>query len=98
MHDNPKTGIDRRRSPRVDIKARVEFFVDADIIDATSVDISETGIRFQTDSPIAINLRMTIDGEVKEKRAKLVWAQRTDGHVQYGLDFTDGESETAKEF
>jgi hypothetical protein len=69
-------GVDRRRAARVALTATIEFIVDADVICATSVDLSDTGIRFRTDSPIPIRMRIEQDGEWIEKSADLVWARR----------------------
>jgi hypothetical protein len=79
---------DKRISPRKPIKTRVEFFIDADIIDAESVNISSTGIRFDTQEPIPIQMRLEKDGVVHENRAHLVWAQsKNAGGMTYGFQF-----------
>jgi len=86
--------LDKRIAPREPIKTRVEFFVDADIIDAESVNISSTGIRFDTQDPIPIQMRLEKDGILYENRAHLVWAQRkSDGGMTYGFEFVAQDEE-----
>jgi hypothetical protein len=79
---------DLRAETRIPIKTRVEFFVDADIIDAESVNISSSGIRFDTQTPIPIQMRLEKDGIMFENSAQLVWAQcKSDGGMTYGFQF-----------
>ena len=79
---------ERRRAERVPLEVPVEFIVDADLVQARSVDLSETGLRFSTDEAIPILLRMRVDGEQHEHRGQLVWARRdARGHMDYGIEF-----------
>jgi len=79
-----------RLADRICLDAGVDFFIDADIVGATSLDVSQTGISFLSPDPLIVEMRINIDGEREERRAKLVWAQqRPDGSVRYGLEFTD---------
>lgn len=82
-------GYKVRNSKRVRIDKKVEFFVDADIITADSIDISETGIKFRTDFPIKVRMRLENEDKVGEERtAELVWAQKdANGQTVYGLHF-----------
>ena len=85
---------EKRQKERISIQTGVEFFVDADIINATSVNISETGVRFTTNDPIKILMRMNVDGKVLERKAKLVWVSKAqNGGTDYGFEFIQ-ESET----
>jgi hypothetical protein len=85
---------DKRIAKRLPIKTRVEFFVDADIIDAESVNISSSGIRFDTGNPIPIQMRLEKDGILYENRAHLVWAQsKKDGGMTYGFQFVPKDEE-----
>jgi hypothetical protein len=85
---------DKRIAPRQPIQTRVEFFIDADIIDAESVNISSTGIRFDTQEAIPIQMRLEQDGVLHENRAHLVWAQsKQDGGMTYGFQFVPQNDE-----
>jgi hypothetical protein len=85
---------DKRIARRVPIKTKVEFFVDADIIDAESVNISNTGIRFDTHEPIPIQMRLEKDGILYENRAHLVWAQsKNDSGMTYGFQFVPRDTD-----
>ncbi len=84
----PDKNGDRRRSERARMESSVEFFVDAEIVTATSVDLSETGLKFSSRTPVHIRLRMEVDGDVQERQSELVWARREeDGTMTYGLRF-----------
>ena len=83
---------ERRRSERVPLEASIEFFVDADIIRASSVDVNQTGINFSTPEPLPISMRIEVDGEREERMGQLVWARKTpEGSMRYGLVFTSDE-------
>lgn len=85
-------GSELRQCERFALDADIEFFVDADIVHAQSVDVSQTGLSFRTDTPMVILMRLEIEGQVEERRAKILWASRQwDGSVRYGLEFIDDE-------
>jgi hypothetical protein len=87
---------DKRIAPRLPIQTKVEFIVDADIINAESVNISTTGIRFDTQEPIPILMRLEKDGVLYENRAHLVWAQsKADSGMTYGFQFVPKNTEKA---
>lgn len=78
----------QRRSERVDLEANVEFFLDADIIEAEMVDVSQTGMCFSSSQPLLLEMRITMQGAMEERRAKLVWAQTDQsGKLRIGLEF-----------
>jgi hypothetical protein len=81
----------QQRAERKAEKRRVEFFVDADIVAARSVDRSETGIRIVTETPIQVSMRVyQSDDEWTDYQANLCWAAREqDGHMAYGLEFVE---------
>ena len=83
-----------RAAIRKKLHTGVEFYVDADIIKADSIDLSETGIKFETNEPIKIRMRVDVgDGEYQENQAELVWAQKDeDGYTTYGLHFIPDKS------
>ncbi len=83
-----------RIAQRIHVTTKVEFYVDEDVINGESVDFSETGIRFETESPLQFRVRFehaqneTEDGNVYEREAELVWAKtEVDGCMTYGLRF-----------
>ncbi|MFW6286664.1 MAG: PilZ domain-containing protein [Candidatus Sumerlaeota bacterium] len=88
--ENAYGGRDRRRSERYCLDAGVDFYVDADIVGAETVDVSQTGIAFRSPEPLRVEMRINIDGEREERTAKLVRAeQNPDGSVVYGLEFIE---------
>jgi len=83
-----------RAAMRKKLHTEVEFYVDADIIKANSLDVSDTGIKFETDVPIKVRMRVDMgNNEFDEHEAELVWAQKEEnGLTTYGLHFLpDGE-------
>jgi hypothetical protein len=79
---------DRRRSERICLDAGLEVYVDTEINGARPMDLSQTGLRFETSEPMTMILHLSVNGEREEREARLVWAQiQDDGSVQYGLEF-----------
>lgn len=78
----------RRSAERKAVILPIEFVVEGDLIKATSVDISETGIRIDTQEPMCLHLRFKVDGEMKVYKARFAWARKTEeGTMTYGLEF-----------
>lgn len=79
---------DIRTAARQKIKTAVDFFIDGDIETGMSVDVSQSGIRFETPQPIKVRMRLTVSGELKEFYSRLVWARKNpDGTMSYGFEF-----------
>jgi hypothetical protein len=81
--------VNQRIAERKQFNAPIEFIVEGDVIDARSVDVSENGIRFETDRPLRIALRFAGSDHERVYDADLVWAKREeDGEsMAYGLRF-----------
>lgn len=78
----------QRIAERSVVKTKIEFYVDSDIIEALSVDASETGIQLVTETPIVIRFRFKSKGKETGKSAELVWARKQpDGTQAYGFKF-----------
>jgi len=81
-------GKERRTSERKKVEGDVEFILYLDAYQATSVNLSETGIRFDTEKPIYIRLQAEIDGKKLTRDAQLVWAsKKDDSGMSYGFEF-----------
>ena len=81
---------DRRKSDRFPIKSDVEFATDHKILGARGVDVSDTGVAFETDEPLSVALTITIKGEQTTRQAKLVRVSKAeDGGYRFGLEFLD---------
>ena len=80
---------EKRRAERASMRTKVEFYVDADIIEAISVDISKNGVRFITEKPIMVRMRMELGGQLLERQAQLVWAMKKpdSDETTYGLEY-----------
>jgi hypothetical protein len=87
--------VDHRISERLDYQTPVEFIIEGDVLNANSVNISKTGIRFETERPLRFTLRFRHEDENKVIVSDLVWAKRMeDGSMSYGLDFVDLSKES----
>lgn len=86
----PVINDNRRDSDRIPLEARFELYVNTGIINGDTIDVSQTGISFETDKPICVELRLNVDGEQEQRRARLVWSkQLPDGRLRYGMKFVD---------
>jgi hypothetical protein len=91
MNKNTKL---KPRSDRKDIQAKVEFIIDCDVANASSENISETGMRFITEKPIKFRMRMKVDNKQQEYVAYLVWAKKDpEGTTSYGFQFVSDDDE-----
>ena len=83
-----KAFTDKRSEERRKINTPVNYFIDADITRAKAVDVSDSGVSFETEKPISMHIRMEVDGMVLEHVAELVWCKRKkNGAMAYGLEF-----------
>jgi len=81
-------GFDHRRDIRQRVECPGEFFIDADIFKARSMDLSESGIRLQLQKPVQIVMRLQVGMSEMDRLANLVWARRnSNGQMEYGLEY-----------
>ena len=86
---NQESEREKRKAERMALETEVEFIVDADVIQAKSIDVSETGIRIETDDSIKVCMRLNIDGEKKDMEGQLVWTKKNEkGGMTYGFQYT----------
>ncbi len=79
-----------RRSERIKTSTKINFVVDNDVIDATGVDISDSGICFDTEKPLTIRLKYISGGKTHWKKAHLVRASSPQGKPSsYAFKFVD---------
>ncbi|HDS16103.1 MAG TPA: PilZ domain-containing protein [Proteobacteria bacterium] len=83
----------RRRHPRTPLSAKVEFFVDADIVTAKTVDISDGGLQITTFAPVRALLRVTEEsGMITEYETEMIWARKgSDQQMIFGLKIIDSD-------
>lgn len=84
-------GTDKRRAERWPLSAPAQFIVQQDVVEAESVDISETGVRISTSEPLNICVRVEEEGRLAERYARLVWARKEGEGMVYGFAFTRSE-------
>ena len=82
-----------RATERFPLEAKIEFFVDADIIQATTIDVSQTGVSFNSPEPLPITMRINMGETHEDRQGRLVWARKgVEGQVCYGLEFDRDET------
>lgn len=86
MADTEK--IEKRAAERRLFETEVTFHTEEDIYMASSVDISETGIRIVTKVPVDIQIQVKEGDKLVQYDARLVWARvKGDGSMEYGLRY-----------
>ena len=79
---------EKRAELRHLVETEVAFNTENDIYIATTVDISEAGIRLITENPIDIRFQIKQNDEIVQYDAKLIWARiKDDGSMEYGLKY-----------
>ena len=77
---------EKRSTERESANSNVTVFIEDDIYLASMIDISESGIRFETSTPQEVRIQVRADGEMVEYDAQLVWAKiNKNGRMEYGL-------------
>ncbi|MCP4375057.1 MAG: PilZ domain-containing protein [bacterium] len=83
MQDN--TYLEKRQSPRIESSGPVEFALDTSTVDGIMLDVSSSGLRMTTPTPLEVTLQIGPDGP---RRGTLVWAcQKDDGSCMYGFKY-----------
>lgn len=81
-----ETMKEKRNSERQAVKSDITVFIEGDVYLASMLDISENGIRFETNGPQEVRIQIREDGEMMEYDAQLVWARiNENGKMEYGL-------------
>jgi hypothetical protein len=84
------SSYDQRRKDRTELITEVEFTIRKTLVKAFTVDISENGLKFETDEPLTISIRFKEDESPLYYEAKLIWAKTDDaGVTEYGFEYTD---------
>jgi hypothetical protein len=80
----------KTRAPRHPLTSEIELIGDFDIIEASGVDISESGICFDLKKPLYFDMRFPYKGDTIEKYARLIWVKQTnEGLARLGFQFED---------
>ena len=94
---NQDKNLNRRDSARMLLLADVDLEVDAEVITAMTVDISETGVKIETWPPLIVTLRFVADGKLQDRKAQLVWSNKTpEGGMSYGFNYLPDSEENEK--
>lgn len=84
--------VGNHRSARTPMATPIEFICDFDIVSATGVNVSESGICFDIDEPLVFEMQLVLDGERHTHRAELVRMEALpDGGCRLGLRFAPAQ-------
>lgn len=84
------TNRDNRGNPRWDIETELELNINPESLEATSVNLSDTGICFDTAKPLEIDIKFSIANQPESHTGRLVWAKKKpDGGFSYGFEYID---------
>jgi hypothetical protein len=79
---------DKRAAERHLVETAVTFHTEDDIYMASSVDISDIGVRIVTENPVDIRIQIQENDKLIQYDAQLVWARlKADGTMEYGLKY-----------
>jgi len=82
-----------RRSEREPFITDVDLVVGAEVIQAMTVDLSDTGLRIDMDRPLNVRIRFLVDGVLVDRKAQFARAEKTpDGGMTYGIEFSADEA------
>ncbi|MHC4944976.1 MAG: PilZ domain-containing protein [Planctomycetota bacterium] len=85
-----KSKAERRNAVRRRQFTPIEFIVEGDLVAATTVDVSETGLSITTNEPLNLTVRFQVNNQAKVYQTKMVWAKREEeGGMTYGLEFLE---------
>ena len=77
-----------RQAERDPFITDVDLMVGAEVIQAMTADISETGVRVDMGAPLKVRIRFLIEGKLVDRKAQLARTMKTpDGGMTYGFEF-----------
>lgn len=77
-----------RHADRTPFITDVDLVIGAEVIQAMTADISETGIRVDMSTPLEVRIRLLVDGKLVDRKAQLARTVKTpDGGMTYGFEF-----------
>lgn len=83
-----KPNTERRLAERKIVETELDVNIIPDNLEATSVNISETGICFDTESALEIDIKFKLAEKNKSKIGRLIWAKKKpDGGYTYGFEY-----------
>jgi len=80
--------LERRNSSRKFVNTELDVNIDTDNLEATSVNLSDTGICFDTQTPLHIDVKFVVEGESRTHTGRLIWAKKKeDGSFTYAFEY-----------
>ena len=79
------------RAQRRPTETPIAFVATFDLLKARGVDVSDTGIGFETDEALAFEMEFELDGRTHQHTAHLVWMRRHGEGSRLGFRLTDSE-------
>ena len=86
----PADQADASRPERSELQTGIRFVADLGLLNAQGVDVSDTGICFETREEISFEMEFEFAGETRQHRAQMVWMKLLqNGHSRFGFRFID---------
>lgn len=80
------------RPQRIELQSGIKFIPDFGLVNAQGVDISDSGICFESSGEIPFEMEYEHEGESHQYRAKMIWMkQLANGNSRFGFEFLQGE-------
>ena len=80
---------DRRRGERKSFATQAALLLETYNLEGTSVNISEHGLRLDTDNPIKFKVQYDLGTGMTQREVCLVWAgKKEDGKMMYGFELS----------
>jgi hypothetical protein len=95
-NSNPASQTDTTESStrpqRIELQSGIKFIPDFGLVNAQGVDVSDSGICFESTGEIPFEMEYEHEGESHQYRAKMVWMKQLDnGNSRFGFEFLQGE-------
>jgi hypothetical protein len=88
-----QSGQSTAEQTRKKLKATIEFIADFDLLKARAINISDSGICFETSSNLPFEMRYQHNGQTVSRRAHLIWVKHKEkSGYNFGLKFVNKNS------
>lgn len=79
-----------RRAARVGLDAQIEVIGNFDVLRASGINLSASGICFEVAEDLLFEMRFVSQGKIHQHRARLMWMKRIgEGGCRLGFNFVD---------
>jgi len=93
-NQEPSASVDVDRRPaRRPTKTPIAFVANFNLVHAQGVDVSDTGICFETAEDLQFEMEFEVDGASHQHTAHLIWMRKTEsGRSRWGFELASSET------